>query len=95
VRGCFAETDPRGDVLLVQTGRACDVLLKQTRGRACDVLLEQMLERVRDIWRESKWNSTDSERILLHCNAMYLFTGLLWSSFGRKKLAKQRSWYSC
>ena len=36
---------------------------------ACDVLLEQMLERVCDVWEESKWNPTDSERLFLHCDA--------------------------
>jgi hypothetical protein len=56
--------------------RVYDVLLKQTCERVCNVLLEQILEKVHDVWKESKWNPINSERLLLHCDALQCFTGL-------------------
>lgn len=46
------------------------ILAKQTHERACNVFLEQMVERTHDVWKEYKWNPINSERFLLHCNAM-------------------------
>ena len=49
---------------------------KQPGKGACDIFLEQTLARSSDVWKESKWNPINSERLLLHCDALQCFTGL-------------------
>ena len=46
--------------------------------RVCDVLLEQRFGRLHGVWKDYKYNPTDSERLPLHWFALHPFAGLCW-----------------
>jgi len=80
--------------------RGCFAEACMWEGLWCFAGVEAWEDRVHDFWKEYKWNSINSERLFLHCDAVQCFAGftslLVFSGlhFVERNAPKNFSWYS-